>query len=133
MFQKKKATKNRRRIFLPSDTFFRSDIAHGILRSPKVEAGRAKNRERPREKGRRSSHWFLFPFFSFFFFFFVVFGKSFLEQREREREREDILCAREKDLVLAIVVKNTFTCRWGARRRIRKPGRSCFRTRARRP
>ena len=83
MFQKKKRRKIEGEFSFLQTNKFRSDIAHGILRSPKVEAGRAKNRERPREKGRRSSHWFLFPFFSFFFFFFVKVGKSFLEQREK--------------------------------------------------
>tara|TARA_B100000073_G_scaffold130382_1_gene106834 strand:- start:4166 stop:4672 length:507 start_codon:yes stop_codon:yes gene_type:complete len=104
-----------------------------------VYYGRQKSRreERKTERGpARKEEGLLIGFFSLFFLFsFSSLSKSesrFLS-REREREREDILCAREKDLVLAIVVKNTFTCRWGARRRIRKPGRSCFRTRARRP
>ena len=72
--------------------FFGATSSHTVLRSPKVVlAGRA-NREAPRE--RRNVFSVVSPF-SFFFFFFVV-GNSFLEQREREREREDILCARKR-------------------------------------
>ena len=79
--------------FLYTHFFFGATTAHTVLRSSKVEAGRA-NREAPRERNVFS----VSPFFFFFFFFFVV-GKSFLEQREKERERERY-SLRSKKMVL---------------------------------